>query len=256
VTTSTPVAGPVLVVEGVRFSYGRHPVLDSVSFAVAAGEFVALVGPNGSGKSTLLRVLLGLARPDSGEVRLFGVPPADLRNRWRVGYVPQRSVVGEQLPVTVEEVVASGRVARRGWARRLGEDDRTAVDHALASVGLTDLAGVKLTELSGGQQQRAFIARALVNGPDLLVLDEPVAGVDVESQELFRASLVHMVREHGAAVLLVSHELSAVADDLDRLVVLRRGGIVFDAPPADLTASGVSLGVHREDLPMWLEGPG
>jgi zinc transport system ATP-binding protein len=121
-------------------------------------------------------------------------------------------------------------------------------------VGLTELAGTKLAELSGGQQQRAFIARALVNGPDLLVLDEPVAGVDAESQEKFRASLVHMVREHGAAVLLVSHELGAVADDLDRLLVLRRGKIVFDGAPADLTASGVSLGVHREDLPVWLEG--
>jgi zinc transport system ATP-binding protein len=247
---------PVLLVDGVGFSYGRHPVLDSVSFAVGAGEFVALVGPNGSGKSTLLRVLLGLARPQTGGVRLFGVPPAALRNRWRVGYVPQRSVVAEQLPVTVAEVVTSGRVARRGWARRLRADDRTAVDHALASVGLTDLAGVKLAELSGGQQQRAFIARALVNGPELLVLDEPVAGVDVDSQELFRASLVHMVREHGAAVLLVSHELSAVADDLDRLIVLRRGKVAFDAPPGDLTAAGVSLGVHREDLPVWLEGPG
>jgi zinc transport system ATP-binding protein len=250
------VPGPVLQVDHVAFSYGRHAVLDSVTFAVGAGEFVALVGPNGSGKSTLLRVLLGLARPEAGEVRLFGVPPAALRNRWRVGYVPQRSVVGEQLPVTVDEVVASGRVARRGWARRLGAEDRTAVEHALASVGLTDLAEAKLTELSGGQQQRAFIARALVNGPDLLVLDEPVAGVDAASQELFRASLVHMVREHGAAVLLVSHELSAVADDLDRLIVLRRGHVVFDAPPRDLTASGVSLGVHREDLPVWLEGPG
>jgi zinc transport system ATP-binding protein len=247
---------PVLEVDAVRFSYGRHAVLAGVTLTVGAGEFVALVGPNGSGKSTLLRIVLGLAAPQSGEVRLFGVAPAALANRWRVGYVPQRSVVAEQLPVTVDEVVASGRVARRGWARRLRPEDRTAVEHALASVGLTELAAAKLTELSGGQQQRAFIARALVNGPDLLVLDEPVAGVDVESQKLFRDSLVHMVREHGAAVLLVSHELSAVADDLDRLIVLRRGRTVFDAPPADLTASGVSLGVHREDLPVWLEGPG
>jgi zinc transport system ATP-binding protein len=246
----------VLEVDAVSFAYGRQPVLDCVSLAVGRGEFVALVGPNGSGKSTLLRIVLGLTPAQQGEVRLFGTSPSGLDDRWRVGYVPQRAMVPELLPVTVAEVVASGRLSRRGWVSRLGRQDHEEVDHALTSVGLMELAGTKLSELSGGQQQRAFIARALVNGPDLLVLDEPVAGVDAESQESFRASLVHMVREHGAAVLLVSHELGAVADDLDRLLVLRRGKIVFDGAPADLTASGVSLGVHREDLPVWLEGLG
>ncbi|HEX2043513.1 MAG TPA: metal ABC transporter ATP-binding protein [Acidimicrobiales bacterium] len=249
-------SSPVLEVDAVSFAYGRQPVLDCVSLAVGRGEFVALVGPNGSGKSTLLRIVLGLTPAQQGEVRLFGTSPSGLDDRWRVGYVPQRAMVPELLPVTVAEVVASGRLSRRGWVSRLGRQDHEEVDHALTSVGLMELAGTKLSELSGGQQQRAFIARALVNGPDLLVLDEPVAGVDAESQENFRASLVHMVREHGAAVLLVSHELGAVADDLDRLLVLRRGKIVFDGAPADLTASGVSLGVHREDLPVWLEGLG
>ncbi len=247
---------PVLEVDAVSFAYGRQGVLDCVTLAVGAGEFVALVGPNGSGKSTLLRIVLGLTPAQAGDVRLFGTAPSSLTERWRVGYVPQRAMVPELLPVTVAEVVASGRLSRRGWASRFGRGDHEEVDHALSSVGLTELAGTKLAELSGGQQQRAFIARALVNGPDLLVLDEPVAGVDAESQERFRASLVHMVRQHGAAVLLVSHELGAVADDLDRLLVLRRGKIVFDGAPADLTASGVSLGIHREDLPVWLEGLG
>jgi zinc transport system ATP-binding protein len=245
---------PVLDIDAVSFAYGSQVVLDCVSLAVSPGEFVALVGPNGSGKSTLLKIVLGLARAQGGEVRLFGVPPAGLRERWRVGYVPQRPVVTEQLPVTVREVVESGRLSRRGWARRLRPADRVDVDHALESVGLTALAGTKLASLSGGQQQRAVIARALVNAPDLLVLDEPVAGIDAESQERFRSSLVHMVDDHATAVLLVSHELSAVANDLDRVAVLRGGKIVFDGPPADLTAGGVSLGFHREDLPVWLEG--
>jgi zinc transport system ATP-binding protein len=109
-----------------------------------------------------------------------------------------------------------------------------------------------LNELSGGQQQRAFIARAFAGEPDLLVLDEPIAGVDAESQRRFRDSLTHLIEEHGAGVLLVSHELSAVAQDLDRVVVLKRR-IVFDGPAAQLAASGVSLGVHPEDLPLWLE---
>jgi zinc transport system ATP-binding protein len=110
-----------------------------------------------------------------------------------------------------------------------------------------------VNQLSGGQQQRAFIARAFASEPDLLVLDEPIAGIDAESQRRFRDALVHLVEQHGAAVLLVSHELSAVAPDLDRVVVLKRR-VLFDGPPSRLTEEGVSLGVHREDLPLWLEG--
>lgn len=246
----------VLRLEGVSFSYGRHLALDGASLAVGRGELVALAGPNGSGKSTLVRVALGLTRPQGGSVRLFGEPPEGLKQRWRVGYVPQRAPIVEHLPATVEEVVASGCVARRGWARRPGPDDRSRVDRALDVVALADRRRDPITELSGGQQQRVFIARALVSGPELLVLDEPVAGVDAESQARFRDALVTRCREDGVAVLLVSHELGAVADDLDRLLVMRAGRVVFDGPPAELTKGGVSLGVHHTDLPVWLEGLG
>ena len=130
-----------------------------------------------------------------------------------------------------------------------------AVDRALDVVGLHDLAGRPLGELSGGQQQRTFIAKALATEPDLLVLDEPTTGVDAESQRRFRDALVE-ARDSGGAVVLVSHELGAVADDLDRVLVLRHGKIAFDGAPGDLAASGVSLGVHPTDLPVWLEGIG
>ncbi len=245
-----------LRLDGVRFAYGRHAVLDGVSLHVGAGEFVALTGPNGSGKSTLVRVALGLTAAQAGTVHLFGEPSGSLRQRWRVGYVPQRALLVDHLPATVEEVVASGCVARRGWARRPRPDDATRVKRALDVVALSDRRLVPITELSGGQQQRAFIARALVSDPELLVLDEPIAGVDAESQSRFRDALVTRCREEGVAVLLVSHELGAVADDLDRLLLLRGGKVVFDGPPSDLTRGGVSLGVHRTDLPVWLEGLG
>lgn len=252
----TPAAGgtDALRLDGIHFSYGRHAVLDGVSLSVGAGEFVALAGPNGSGKSTLVRIALGLSTPQAGEVRLFGEAPAALRDRWRVGYVPQRAPLIDHLPATVEEVVASGCVARRGWFRRPRPDDPERVRRALEVVALVDRRRVPITELSGGQQQRAFIARALVSDPELLVLDEPIAGIDAESQTRFRDALVTRCREDGVAVLLVSHELGAVADDLDRLIVLRGGHVVFDAAPAELTAEGVSLGVHHTDLPVWLEG--
>ncbi len=243
-----------LTLEGVSFSYRSDvPVLDHVDLHVAAGEFVALVGPNGSGKSTLLRIALGLLRPDEGEVRLFGEHPEQLSQRGRLGYVPQRPGAGEAVSVTVEDLVRSGRLARVGWRGRMRAPDREVVRHAIAAVGLDDQRDRRVRELSGGQQQRAFIARALAAEPELFVLDEPVAGVDVESQMLFRASLVHLLEHHQASVLLVSHELGAVADDLDRIIVLK-SSIRFDGTPDELSSSGVALGVHRADLPLWLEG--
>ncbi|MBI3648679.1 MAG: metal ABC transporter ATP-binding protein [Actinobacteria bacterium] len=244
---------PLLEARGVSFSFGRGSVLDEVSLAVHPGEFVALVGPNGAGKSTLLKILLGSLPASLGSVRLFGAAPEDVHDRWRLGYVPQRPILSSELPATVEEIVSAGRLRQRGWWRTLRPEDHDAVHHALASVGLGDLAHTPLNELSGGQQQRAFIARAFASGPDLLVLDEPIAGVDGESQRKFRDSLVHLIQEHGSGVLLVSHELAAVARDLDRVVVLKRH-VLFDGTPDELAASGVSLGVHRDDLPLWLEG--
>lgn len=245
----------VAAAHGVSFAYGRQSVLDHVDLRLEPGQFVALVGPNGSGKSTLLKVLLGLLRPTEGRAELFGVDPERFHERWRLGYVPQRPALTEQLPATIEEIVASGRLGLRGWWRRPRREDREEVEHALRSVALLDLRDRHLNELSGGQQQRAFIARAFASGPDALVLDEPIAGVDAESQRRFRDALMHAKTAHGTAVLLVSHELNAVARDLDRVIVLKQS-VVFDGTPSELMASGVSLGVHREDLPLWLEGLG
>ena len=247
---------PVLEASSLAFAYNGDPVIDDVSLSVAPGEFVALVGPNGAGKSTLLRLLLGLLQPTSGDVRLFGEPPARLHDRWRLGYVPQRLSVPTDLPATVEEAVSAGRLARSGWRRRFRDADRAEIDHALTAVSLDGLRDRPVRELSGGQQQRVFIAKAFAARPELLVLDEPVAGVDAESQERFRESLAHLVQMDKAAVLLVSHELGAVANELDRIIVLRAGRVFFDGPPADLMAKGVSLGVHAQDLPLWLEGIG
>ncbi len=242
----------VLEVRGVSFGYARHAVLDGVNLAVRQGEFVALAGPNGAGKSTLLRIVLGLLRPSSGDVRLLGDHPAHMAKRWRIGYVPQRPMVSELLPATVSEVVACGRLPQRGWWRRLTAVDHAAIADALATVELADEASRRFAELSGGQQQRVLIAKAIVNDPELLILDEPIAGVDAASQVRFRDALVSRI-ERGRAVLLVSHELSAVASALDRVLLLAHGRIDFDGPPAELESTGVSLGLHGHDLPAWLE---
>lgn len=243
---------PLLEASGLSFAYDRELVVRDVGFTLAPGEFVALVGPNGSGKSTLLRLLLGQLRAATGHVELFGAAPGRLDDPGRLGYVPQRTRLAPELPTTVRELVAGGRLSRRAWWRRPTTVDRDAVEHALQAVALTELGTRLITELSGGQQQRALIARALVADPELLILDEPVAGVDAESQRLFRDSLVHLVEAHHTTVLLVSHELGAVAADLDRVIVLKQR-VLFDGPPAELASRGVSLGIHAEDLPLWLE---
>jgi zinc transport system ATP-binding protein len=238
--------------DGVSFAYGRELILDSVDLSVARGEFVALVGPNGSGKSTLLKILLGTLQPEQGSTSLFGIPSHEFKDRWKLGYVPQRPVLTLEMPATVAEVVSTGRLPRRGGWLRLRSSDHDAVNHALDAVGLSGLSRRPLNELSGGQQQRAFIARALASEPDLLILDEPIAGVDADSQRRFRDALVHLADDHGGAILLVSHELSAVAQDLDRVVVLKRR-VLFDGSPSELASEGVHLGIHAADLPLWLE---
>ena len=165
------VDGPLLSAEGIWAGYGRDPVIEDVSIAIRPGEFVALVGPNGSGKSTLLHVLLGSMEPSAGTVRLFGEAPDRFHARWRLGFVPQRPSLESEVPATVREIVSSGRLRQRGWWRRQSEADVAAIDHAIGSVGLAEVADLPLNELSVGQQQRAFIARAFASEPEILVLD-------------------------------------------------------------------------------------
>ena len=186
---------------------------------------------------------------DRGTVRIFGTDPASFDARWRIGYVPQRPTLASEVPATVEEIVTSGRLARRGWWRPLTSVDRRAVRHAIDSVGLGAMATTPVNTLSGGQQQRAFIARAFASEPELLVLDEPVAGVDAESQRRFSDSLAHLIREHGAGVLLVSHELSAVSDAVDRVIVLKKT-VLFDGTPAELTLTSDVVPVARSRRKM------
>jgi zinc transport system ATP-binding protein len=219
--------------EGVDFAYGHGSrVLSDVGLCIDEGEFVAIAGPNGGGKTTLLRLALGLERPVRGRVLLYGEPPAEYRDRKRIGYLAQRTTLGVHAPATVREVVEAGRVALHPVGR-LRAEDRAAVDEALERVGMTALARRRLTQLSGGQQQRAFIAKALAAHPKLLVLDEPTTGVDVEAQEALAALLARLHGELGVTILYVSHEFGAVEPFVERLVLVRER-IVFDGPPSDL----------------------
>jgi zinc transport system ATP-binding protein len=220
---------PVLQVERAVVSYDGRPVLDGVSLEVSAAEVVAILGANGSGKSTLVRTALGLVPLVSGEVRVFGTPRRRFRQWRRIGYVPQRLGAGSGVPATVGEVVAEGRLARRRFLRGTTTDDRRAVDEALAAVGLARLIRQPVGTLSGGQQQRVLIARALAGRPELLVLDEPTAGVDAASQEAFAKALRRFVGD-GGTVLFVAHELGPLQPLITRCVVLHQGAVIHNGP--------------------------
>jgi len=222
-------ATTVVEVRSAVVAYLDRRVLHGIDLSVRAGEVVAVLGPNGSGKSTLVKTILGLIPLASGSVTLFG---ERVRGRLprrlarRIGYVPQRLGAGSGVPATVREVVETGRLARRGL-RPAGPRDRDAVAAALARVGLSDLADTPAGTLSGGQQQRTLIARALAAEPDLLILDEPTAGVDARSQDAFAGALRGFVQA-GGTVLLVAHELGPLRPLIARAVVLQHGSVVHD----------------------------
>lgn len=210
----------------VTFGYGQVPVVQDVSLRVRPGTFVALVGANGSGKTTLMRLGLGLLRPTEGAVRLFGVDAGRFRERWRVGYVPQRASAATSLPISVVEVVRTGLAGQLGPGRRFTGRHRERLEHVLDLMGLEGVRRRRLSELSGGQQQRALIARALVTGPRLLVLDEPTTGVDAQARAVLREALHHLVTVEGIAVVYVSHDPEGFAGLADRVVEVRAGGVV------------------------------
>jgi len=224
------VSPSVLRLAGVDVTLAGRPALRGVDLDVAQGEVVALLGANGSGKSTLVRTLVGVLTPDRGAVELFGVPRSRFRDWARIGYVPQRTSAAAGVPATVAEVVASGRLSRRRRFARATPADHSAVEQALAVVGLTDRRADSVTRLSGGQQQRVLIARALAGEPDVLILDEATAGVDLPSQ-LALATALEQLAASGRTVLLAAHELGPLERLVRRAVTLQAGRIAYDGPP-------------------------
>jgi zinc transport system ATP-binding protein len=223
---------PVVDLRGGTVAYDGRVALADADLRVRAGEVVAVLGANGSGKSTMVRAVVGLVPLRSGTLELFGVPAARFHDRTRLGYVPQRAGAATGVPATVREVVTTGRLARAGRFRPLRAADRSAVDRALETVGLAGRAKDAVATLSGGQQQRVLIARALAGEPDLLVMDEPNAGVDAANQEAL-AETLRRLSVDGTTVVLVAHELGPLHDVVRRAVTLADGRVLHDGPPPD-----------------------
>lgn len=203
--------------EGVSVAYRETPVLRGVDFQVPRGVVMGIVGPNGAGKSTLIKAMLGLVKPLAGSTRFFGEALARVRDR--VGYMPQHASVDWDFPTTVLDVVTMGTYGRLGWLRRPGKEERERALVALEQTGIQDLAGRQIGELSGGQRQRVFLSRALVQEPDLYIMDEPFQGVDAKSQRAI-VEVLHAIRREGNTVVLVHHDLASVRAYCDQVSLL------------------------------------
>jgi zinc transport system ATP-binding protein len=197
----------------------RHPALENICLDLEKGDFLGLIGPNGGGKTTLIQVMLGLVKPSRGEVRILDREPEQARRS--IGYLPQKTFFDRSFPVTALEVVLMGRFSKAGLFRRYSLPDREAALRALEAVGLKDRACRQMGSLSGGEQQRVLVARSLVSEPQLLLLDEPTAGVDAAQQTEFY-ELLSRLNGRGMTIVLVSHDISAVSTYVNKIACLNQ----------------------------------
>jgi iron complex transport system ATP-binding protein len=235
------VSAPLIEASGLSFSLGDRQVLKDVSLALTPGDCAALLGANGAGKTTLLRALLGFVRPDAGEVRLDGQPLASLGRRAiarRIAYVPQAHA--PTFPYSVREIVAMARAPAAGWGSKLAAEDETAIEEALERLGLTAFAGRSYASLSGGERQAVLVARALAQGAQVLLMDEPSASLDIGQQARLLRLLGGLAQE-GRAILMSTHQPELALGWFNRAVLLHRGEVLGDGPPrAVLTSESLS----------------
>ncbi|MDH3464021.1 MAG: metal ABC transporter ATP-binding protein [Acidimicrobiia bacterium] len=243
-----------IIASGIELGYGSNTVITKSSLEIPGGRITCLIGPNGSGKSTLLNAMAGLITPNSGMISFSTIST----EHPSIAYVLQSTKVNESLPVTVREVVAMGRYGRSPWPGRLSTADRAAIDRAMSRMGLEDIAGAHLNELSGGQRQRVFVAQGLAQDHEILLLDEPLTGLDLTSAQAIDA-VIHDEQEDGCTIVMTTHDLAEaqVADH----VVLLAGRVVASGPPdevltvANLTSAyGPNL-LHVQGKRLFLDDP-
>ncbi|AIM15626.1 MULTISPECIES: metal ABC transporter ATP-binding protein [Neobacillus] len=213
----------IIEIKNVYYQYEKDYVLENISLSIPKGAFLAIVGPNGSGKSTLLKLILGLLKVQTGKIYLFGQEQSKFKDWQKIGYVSQKAnSFNTGFPATVFEVVASGLTKKMGIFKVFKKEHSAQVLAALEAVGMRDFINRNIGELSGGQQQRVFIARALVSEPELLILDEPTVGVDVENVNNFYQMLAHLNKNKGITLLMVTHDIGTVSDKVSHVACLNK----------------------------------
>ncbi len=244
--TDTP--QPIIELSNLSFSYGAGEVLCCAHLVVNKGDYLGIIGPNGGGKTTLLKLIVGLLHPSQGSIRIFGKEQKLLTDRSRIGYVPQKtSSFDMQFPATVFDVVLMGRYAKRGLFRRINSEDRAAAELALRRVDMWDYRHQLIGSLSGGEEQRVFIARALATSPTILFLDEPTAGIDHRAQEEFYALLRKLNRDEGLTIILVSHDIGALAKEASRLLYVDTTLTYYSSPSLFLEKNAQHTLSHGHD---------
>ncbi|GAA0430495.1 metal ABC transporter ATP-binding protein [Lentibacillus halophilus] len=224
-------AEPVVSTDNLTYAYDRQTILSDIPFELPRGSFMGLIGPNGGGKTTLIKMILGLLKPDSGTIRLFGKPIQQFKNWSNIGFVSQKAnSFNKGFPATVFEVVSMGLTAKLGYFTFLKAKHKQAILQAMERVGIRDYAYDNIGQLSGGQQQRVFIARALVSDPQLLILDEPTVGVDEDHVEQFYNLLRELNQKHGITLLLVTHDTDTIKRYATDVVYLNKTLTVLGQP--------------------------
>jgi ABC-type Mn2+/Zn2+ transport system ATPase subunit len=240
---------PIIQFEHATFGFPGVVALEDITLRIAEGEFIGVIGPNGSGKTTLCRAILGLLHPLAGTLQIFDCACEALRchHRARIGYLPQKGAIDKHFPITVMETVMMGRYGALGLFRRPGPADRELAVNALAQVGMADHHRTPLGQLSGGQQQRVFIARALAQQPQVLLLDEPTTGIDITTQHSVLDLIRRLHRDLGLTVVFITHDINMIRPHVDRLVLLKTR-LYAAAPPADVLKPEILSQVYGKDL--------
>ncbi|MBI5401159.1 MAG: metal ABC transporter ATP-binding protein [Candidatus Yonathbacteria bacterium] len=222
---------PCIKLDNVSFTYGNNSVLENLSFSVHKGEYLGIIGPNGGGKTTLIKIILGLLHPTNGTVTLFGKDRHDFKEKYRIGYVPQRVMqTDKDFPATVFEVVRTGRIARLGFFERFSKKDIAVVERAMAIADIARYRDTLVGNLSGGELQRVFIARALASEPEVLILDEPTVGVDIAVQKTFYEFLASLNRDHNLTILFISHDVDVISQEAKTVLCLNHNMVCHGLP--------------------------
>ena len=232
---------PIFDVKNMSFEVKGQVVLSNISLEIFNGQYIAIIGPNGGGKTTLIRMLLGLEKPTSGTIKLYGKKIKNFKQWHKIGYVPQRaSLVDENFPATVQDIVNMGRTSKRSIFSKHTQEDKHAVEDAMIKMDVLDLKEKMVGRLSGGQRQRVMIARALASNPEILILDEPNTGVDMVSQKRFYALLAKLNKEENITILFITHDVGVIADDIGRLFTINQKATICNDPKETLSCEDVS----------------
>lgn len=232
---------PIFDIKNLSFVLKGQTILSNISLEIFRSEYIAIIGPNGGGKTTLIRMLLGLEKPTSGEVKIYGKKLSNFKEWHKIGYVPQRaSHVDASFPATVLDIVKMGRTSQRSMFGAFSELDNQLVNDAMLKMDIVDLKDKMIGTLSGGQRQRAMIARALASKPEILILDEPNTGVDAVSQKKFYALLRELNKKEGITIVFITHDIGVIADDIARLFTINQKAVICNNPKQTLSCEEMS----------------